>query len=109
MTLGAVAALDPGEARRRAKDILAARTLGRDPAGEKQEVRTRAIETFGALLPRYLAFKQSELRPRSYRETERHLRTYAKPLHHRPVGEINRRAVAALIADRKSTRLNSSH
>jgi len=38
------------------------------------------------------------LRPRSYRETERHLRTYAKPLHHRPVGEINRRAVAALIA-----------
>lgn len=98
MTLGAVAALDPGEARRRAKDILAARTLGRDPAGEKQEIRTRAIETFGALLPRYLAFKQSELRPRSYRETERHLRTYAKPLHHRPVGEINRRAVAALIA-----------
>ena len=98
MTLGAVATLDPGEARRRAKDVLAARTLGRDPAGEKQEIRTRAIETFGALLPRYLAFKQSELRPRSYRETERHLRTYAKPLHHRPVGEINRRAVAALIA-----------
>jgi integrase len=98
MTLGAVAALDPGEARRRAKDVLAARTLGRDPAAEKQECRARAIETFGALLPRYLASKQSELKPRSYRETERHLRSYAKPLHHRPVGEINRRAVAALVA-----------
>jgi integrase len=97
MTLGAAAALDPGEARKRAKDVLAARTLGRDPAAEKQETRARAIETFGALLPRYLAYKQAELRPRSYQETERHLRSYAKPLHHRPVGEINRRAVAALL------------
>jgi integrase len=98
LTLGAVAALDPGEARRRAKDVLAARTLGRDPAAEKQEIRARAIETFGALLPRYLDFKRSELRPRSYRETERHITSYAKPLHQRPVGEISRRAVAALLA-----------
>src|SRR5262249_52055410 len=98
MTLGAVGALDPGEARRRAKDVLAARTLGRDPAAEKQETRGRAIETFGALLPRYLAFKQSELRPRSYQETTRHLRQYARPLHARPVADINRRAVAALVA-----------
>jgi integrase len=98
MTLGAVTELDPGEARKRAKDVLAARTLGRDPAVEKQESRARAIETFGALLPRYLDFKRAELRPGSYRETERHLTAYAKPLHHRPVGEINRRAVAALIA-----------
>src|SRR5215813_3149770 len=80
LTLGPVSALDPGEARRRAKDVFAARTLGRDPAAEKQESRARAIETFGALLPRYLDFKRSELRPRSYRETERHLRQYARPL-----------------------------
>jgi site-specific recombinase XerD len=98
MTLGAVAALDPGEARKRAKDVLAARTLGRDPATEKQDVRARAIETFGALVPRYIVTKQSELRPRSLQETKRHLCSYAKPLHHRPVGEIDRRAVAALIA-----------
>jgi integrase len=98
LTLGPVSALDPGEARRRAKDVFAARTLGRDPAAEKQESRARAIETFGALLPRYLDFKRFKLRPRSYRETERHLTSYAKPLHHRPVGEINRRAVAALLA-----------
>jgi integrase len=98
LTLGPVSALDPGEARRRAKDVFAARTLGRDPAAEKQESRARAIETFGALLPRYLDFKRFKLRPRSYRETERHLTSYAKPLHHRPVGEINRRAVAGLLA-----------
>src|SRR5262245_35473947 len=98
LTLGPVSALDAGEARRRAKDVFAARTLGRDPSVEKQENRARAIETFGALLPRYFAFKQAELRPRSYRETERHLRSYAKPLHHHAVGDISRRAVAALLA-----------
>ena len=73
MTLGAVATLDLGEARKRAKDVLAARTLGRDPAVEKRESRARAIETFRALLPRYLDFKRAELRPGSYRETQRHL------------------------------------
>src|SRR5215471_4267900 len=60
-TLGAVGTLEFGEARKRAKDILAARTLGRDPATEKQEARERASETFGALLPRYLAHKQVQL------------------------------------------------
>jgi len=98
MTLGAVATLDLGEARKRAKDVLAARTLGRDPAVEKRESQARAIETFRALLPRYLDFKRAELRPGSYRETQRHLAAYAKPLHHRPVVDINRRAVAALLA-----------
>src|SRR5262249_25106230 len=38
------------------------------------------------------------LRPRSYVETERHLLVNAKPLHHRPVAAIDRRAVAALLA-----------
>jgi integrase len=96
-TLGAVGTLDPGEARRRAKDILAARTLGRDPATEKQAARERASETFGALLPRYLAHKQVQLRPRSWKEVERHLMKYARPLHTRPVAAVDRRAVATLV------------
>lgn len=96
-TLGAVGTLDMGEARRRAKDILAARTLGRDPATEKQEARERAGETFGALLPRYLTHKQAQLRPRSFKETERHLVKYARPLHSRPVAAIDRRAIDALV------------
>jgi integrase len=97
MTLGAVEALDPGVARKRAKDVLAARTLGHDPSAEKQEKRAQALETFAALLPRYLAVKQARLRPRSYVETERHLTVHAKPLHHRPVADIDRRMVAVLI------------
>jgi integrase len=97
-TLGAVAAVDLGEARKRAKDILAARTLGRDPVAEKLEARARAGETFGALLPRYLAHKAAQVRPRSLKEIERHLLKYARPLHARPVAAIDRRAVAALVA-----------
>jgi integrase len=98
VTLGAIALLDLGEARKRAREILAARALGRDPAAEKQDRARAFLESFGALLPRYLAFKRTELRPRSYRETERHLRQYAKPLHSRPVASIDRRAIAALLA-----------
>jgi integrase len=98
ITLGATALLDLGEARKRARQILAARALGHDPAAEKQDRARAFMESFGALLPRYLAFKRTELRPRSYRETERHLRQYAKPLHSRPVASIDRRTIAALLA-----------
>jgi integrase len=98
ITLGATALLDLGEARKRAREILAARALGRDPAAEKQDRARAFMESFGTLLPRYLAFKQTELRPRSYQETVRHLRQYAKPLHSRPVASIDRRAIAALLA-----------
>jgi integrase len=104
MTLGAVGTLDLGEARKRAKDVLAAVRLGRDPANEKIEARERASETFGALLPRYLTHKQAELRARSFKEVERHLVKYARPLHPRPVAAIDRRAIDALV-----TTLAESH
>src|SRR5215510_100258 len=38
LTLGPVSALDPGEARRRAKDVFAARTLGRDRPGQPERL-----------------------------------------------------------------------
>ena len=95
--LGAVGMVELGAARKAAKDILAARTLGRDPAAEKQENRIRALVSFGALLARYLVGKRLTLRPRSYVEVERHLLVNAKPLHHRPVADIDRRTLAALL------------
>jgi len=52
LTLGAVSSFDLSKVRTTAKDLLAAVRLGRDPAGEKQEARAQAAETFGALLPR---------------------------------------------------------
>ena len=100
MLLGPADVIDPGVARRHAKDILAARTLGRDPANEKSEARERAAETFGALLARYLPHKQAQLKTgsRSFKEVERHLTKYARRLHARPVTAIDRRAIAALVS-----------
>ena len=100
MLLGPADVIDPGVARRHAKDILAARTLGRDPANEKSEARDRAAETFGALLARYLPHKQAQLKTgsRSFKEVERHLTKYARRLHARPVTAIDRRAIAALVS-----------
>jgi hypothetical protein len=55
MPLGSVGTLDLSKARATAKDLLAAVRLGRDPFAEKIETRAKITETFGALLPRYLA------------------------------------------------------
>jgi integrase len=98
LTLGAVSALDLGKARTQARDLLAAVRLGQDPASDKQAARARAIETFGALLPRYLARQKSRLRPRSYREVERHLLVHAKALHPHAVEAVGHRMVAARLA-----------
>jgi integrase len=98
MKLGSVSELAPGEAFRRARDVLAARTLGRDPAAEKQAARAKAAETLGGFLPAYLAKQRDERRPRSFKELERHLVKYARPLHARPLTGIDRRAISGLIS-----------
>jgi Arm DNA-binding domain len=84
-------------ARRQAKQLLGQIAGGNDPQGEKAKAATEAAQTFGALLDIYLRHKQRSLKPRSFVETERHLRQYAKPLHPLPLGEINRRTIAALL------------
>jgi integrase len=99
MPLGSVGTLDMGKARATAKDLLAAVRLGRDPFAEKIEMRAKTAETFGALLPRYLARQRARLKPRTLQETERHLQVNARPLHARPVRSIDRRVVAAMIAE----------
>ena len=98
LTLGTISGLDLGKARATAKDLLAAVRLGRDPASEKLEARAEAAETFGALLPRYLARQRAKLKPRSYVETERHLLVTAKPLHSHPVKKLDRRVIAMRLA-----------
>jgi integrase len=99
MTLGAVTALGLGAAREKAKDILAAVRLGQDPAGGKIEARAKAAQTFGSVLPRYLAHKATKMKPRSYEEVERHLTGHLKSLHHRGIDAIDRRTVALKLAE----------
>jgi integrase len=96
--LGSIETLSAARARAAAKDVLAKVRLGRNPAAEKRAARDEAGETFGALLPRYLAHKRPpNLKPRSYQEVERHLLTHCAPLHRRPIGAIDQRSVASLL------------
>jgi integrase len=99
MVLGSMATIEPGAARETAKDLLARVRLGEDPAREKHKARIRASETFGAMLPRYLARQRSRLKPRSYIENERHLLVAAKPLHALAVEAIDRRTIAIRLAE----------
>jgi integrase len=94
ITIGPAAAVHLGEARERAKDILAKVRLGQDPAMQKIEARLRASETLGALLPRYLAYQRARLRPRSFDQVEHHLLVHARTLHSHPIATISQRAVA---------------
>jgi integrase len=100
VTLGTTDMLDLGAARNKARDLLAAVRLGGDPAAEKRQARVLAGETFGALLARYLPYKQAKAKAgsRSFKEAERHLVKYARSLHGRPVSAIDRRSIAGLVS-----------
>jgi integrase len=99
ITLGSLAALTPARARQTAADLHAQVRLGQDPQGAKTEGRLRAAETLGAVVQSYLTYQSGRLRRRSYTEVERHLLRYCKPLHGLQLGKIDRRAVAARVAD----------
>jgi hypothetical protein len=104
MSLGKVELQGVDKARDKAKDILAAVRLGKDPAGEKQQDRTTATDTFKAVAERFLAFQKAHggpkgqgLRPRSYDDIERHLITHAKSLRGLLFSKIQRQDVASVI------------
>jgi integrase len=73
--------------------------LGEDPGGQKIESRARAVETFGSVLKPYLMHKKAGLKARTYQEVERHLLVHAKRLHGLQVAAVDRRTVAALLAE----------
>jgi integrase len=97
MSLGKVELQGVDKAREKAKDILAAVRLGKDPAGEKQRDRTTATDTFKAVADRFLAFQKKQLRPRSYDDVERHLMMHGKPLHGLLLSKIQRQDIASVI------------
>ena len=99
VTLGTLAVLDVGRARARAKDLLATIRLGGDPAVDKREAHAKAAETFGAILPRYLAVQRKECRPRSFKEIEYRLCKLARPLHPRALTSIDRRLISSLVGN----------
>ncbi len=105
MSLGKVELQGVDKAREKAKDILAKVRLGHDPAGEKQQARETATDTFKDVAERFLAFQLAHggkegrgLRPRSYSEAKRHLTTHAKALHGLLLAKIQQRDIASVIS-----------
>src|SRR5262249_26989347 len=99
ISLGSASAITAQNARERASELHARVRLGEDPAGQKIESRTRAVETFGSVVRPFLLHKKAALKPRTYVEVERHLMADAKRLHGLQIDAIDRRTVATLLAE----------
>lgn len=106
-SLGSTAKLTAAQARDAARKVLAKVELGGDPQGEREEHRHKAAGTFRATIDSYLAAKQLELRPTSFRITALYLAgSYFRPLHPMALTAIKRSDVAACtraIANKHST------
>jgi integrase len=98
MKLGVVGAVNLEEARKTAQNLSHRIALGEDPAAEVAERKTKKAETFETILRTYLEWKRARLRASSMGEIERHLLQHAKPLHPLPLAKIERRQIAALLA-----------
>ena len=99
VTIGAVSAISTAQARAIASNLYARVKLGEDPAGDRAEALERVHETFASVLKPYLTRRQAELRPRSYKNCERHLMKQAAPLHRLELAKAaERRTVATLLA-----------
>jgi integrase len=79
--------------------IEAQRLLGVLAAGTDPFAQPLAAEGFGVEVGRYLERKRAVLKPRAYTEVARYLIKQAAPLHRLPLGEIDRRKIAALLAE----------
>ena len=109
VTLGSVKKLTPAQAREAARGLLAHVVTGRDPQGEREAKRAQAARTFRNAVEAYLAAKQPELRPVSYRIIKLYLLDgdYFRPLHGMGVNEIAHPDIAARIS--AITRSHSAH
>ena len=98
MALGKATALNLAEIRKLALQHYASVRRGEDPAADKADALRQVSETFKIYMDQYLDALRQRLRPRSFKEIERHLTKHAKPLHQIQLTKITRRDVAALHA-----------
>src|ERR1700730_3015049 len=98
LTLGSLEKLDPDQARKAARAVLARVELGHDPQGEKIEGRVQAAQTLGVIVDGYLSFAKGRLRPRSYEEIERHFAQHWAPLKSLALSRITRANIATRIS-----------
>jgi len=93
-SIGRHGPLTPDTARAKAKQLLGVVAGGTDPF-----VQSLAGEGFGASIDRYLERKRSSLKPNSFKDAERYLRSYSAPLHKLRLDQIDRRKIAALLGE----------
>jgi integrase len=94
--LGSAEVLGAEAARMAAKKVLAKVALGEDPQAERIDRRGKDKLSLRSMVEEYLATKEREVRPRTFRELKRYLTgSFFKPLHSIPVDTITRRDVAA--------------
>jgi integrase len=99
ISLGSPAIVPAAAARAKAKDLLAVRQLGGDPAGDRSRARVEAATTIGALLPRYFDWKRPRLKPATLREVIRHLNKHLLPLHREAITAVTRAMVARRLTE----------
>jgi integrase len=86
------------DARQQTRERNGQLARGEDPVEARATAKLKQTQTVGSLLPRYLAFRRSSLRARSFNEVQRHLIKYAEVLHALPIEKLTLRDVAALKA-----------
>lgn len=95
IAIGDVSAVSLDTARAVARRYSANVTQGANPSVQRKAKHT-AITLLG-VIEAYLRDAKVRQRPRSYKETERHLRHHAAPLHHERAEALCRRDIAELI------------
>jgi integrase len=93
--LGDVSAVRLEDARGAAHRTAASVAHGTNPSLERK--KKRAAGTILEVIEAYLLHAKGRQRPRSYKETERHLRVHATSLHHDRVESVRRRDIATLL------------
>jgi hypothetical protein len=76
----------------------ALRLLGQIVTGINPAQRQPDGISFGAEVERYLAHRQANVRPETFRQLTLHLRKHSAPLHGLALSEIDRRRIAQLLA-----------
>jgi integrase len=99
MTLGPYPGITAKKARELAQAALGDKWHGKDPQADRRAAKAKAQQTttLHEVIDLYLLDKKPELRPISFYETERYLRKAWKPLHSRPVKEIELSEVAKIL------------
>jgi integrase len=95
IVLGDASAVELEDARDAARQAAASVTHGSNPSVERKKKRTAG--TILEVIEAYLLYSKGRQRPRSFKETERHLRTHAAPLHHDRAEAVGRRDITTLL------------